>query len=63
MSNTGWVDTQAICEKLQIHRTTLWRVSEQGLLKEKTHWVYKNPTRSGGPKLWNESKVRAVFKR
>lgn len=64
MSNASdWIDTDTLCQRLQIHRTTLWRVKERGLLKPRTHWVRKNPTSKSGPLLWNEPKVLSALRR
>lgn len=60
--DTAWMDTATLCQRLQVSRTTLHRLKIQGLLREKTHWVRKNPASHQGAMLWHGPKVMAVLR-
>lgn len=65
-ATADWINTEEMCEHLQICKSTLYRVrTVSGLMSEGKHFVRKNPIadRRCGHLLWSRAAVSAVFAR
>lgn len=60
MKNEDWIGSREMAECLGIHRATLQKLRREGFLKEKQHWIKKNPLSARGDFMWHE--VRTMMR-
>jgi len=58
-----WLDTQALCRRLSISRSTLGRWRRRELLRHGHHWVKENPVAPRSDLLWHRQRCSALLAR
>ena len=53
----AWISNTAMCDYLNISRSTLYRMGIKGYFSEGLHWRYKDPLNKGGTKVWKRIAV------
>ena len=52
-----WKETKEMAQLMGISISTLLRMKQQRLLKERRHWIRKNPMAPRSDLLWHEQRV------
>ena len=60
MTDDDWKGSREMAQLLGIHRATLQKLRRDGFLKEKQHWIKKNPLSTRGDFIWH--KVRTLMR-
>jgi hypothetical protein len=58
-----WISTAQASIQLGISRKTLFRLKQQGILKQERHWARKNPGRRCSDLLWHIQRCQLTLGR